>query len=47
MTNIEHYKRTLKLNLCTTEIELPDTKKYLINCLKDPAIGLAAMGKAD
>jgi len=35
--------RTLKLNLCTTEIELPDTKRYLINCLKDPTVGLVAM----
>jgi len=35
--------RTLKLNLCTTEIELADTKRYLINCLKDPTVGLVAM----
>jgi len=35
--------RALKMNLCTSEIELEDTKKYLINCLKDATVGLAAM----
>ena len=44
---IRTYERTLKLNLCTTEIELVDTKRYLINCLKDPTVGLVAMGKSN
>lgn len=35
--------RLLKMNLSSTESELEDTKKYLIQCLKNPTVGLAAM----
>ena len=46
MNRIRTSERALKMNLCTSEIELEDTKKYLINCLKDATVGLAAMGES-
>ena len=39
-------KRILKLLLCKTELELDDTKKYLIKCIQHPTVGLAAMGES-